>query len=91
MTFYEQAAEVFILATFLKFLIGALNFSYEMDATAELAACVLLAFIGGVSRDMTGGSIVLAASLAFFAMTLWAALQLWRMKQLFALTKGTGR
>jgi hypothetical protein len=35
----------------------------------------------GISNGR-GGSIVLAAALAFFAMTLWAALQLWRMKQL---------
>ena len=92
MNFYELAAVVFVIAMFLKFLVGALNIPYEMDAVAELTVCVGVAFGFGTADDaLSGGEIMLAASVAFVAMTAWAALQLWRMKQLFAITKGVGR
>jgi hypothetical protein len=88
MTFYELAAAVFILATFIKFGVGALPIEYEMDATAELGVCVIIAFAIAVIQDLDSGTMLLAAAIAFITMTVWAGLQLWRMKTLFQITKG---
>lgn len=93
MSSFEIAAAAFLFIQLLKFIWGSVAERVqglpEMDSFAELMVAILVALLIGATNDgVTKGDIALGAAVGFFTSTVWAALQLWRMRQLFSITRG---
>lgn len=90
--YWEYAAATFVTVQFIKFAWGWVSERFEglpeIDSMWELVLCIIVAFLLTLSHDGTSGDTALAAAIAFLTITVWATVQLVRMRTLFQMTRG---
>jgi hypothetical protein len=94
MSWYDLAATCFVALIILKFVVGMFSerfdLSFEFDAFHDVLFCVF--FCGAwatAAGDVT--SWMLAASVAFFASTLWSAISVFKNSTLLQIYRSRGR
>lgn len=94
MNWYDLSAACFITLQLIKFVVGLFaerfDLRFELDAFHEILFCVFFCAVVWSTGNVTGSWVTSAAG-AFFAVTLWSAISVFKNSTLLQIYRGRGR